>query len=1010
MLIFADTNLIDGIMKRHTLALIACLLLALPLRAENLTLAGIWNFKMDPENKGIQEQWFARDITGDTMELPGSMPERLKGYDITLTTPWTGSIYDSSYYYNARLEKYRRPGNIKIPFMLTPEKHYVGAAWYQRKITVPADWKKQRITLYLERVHMESHLWVDGVDAGTCNSLGMPHVFDLTQLLTPGEHVLTLRIDNDMSRIVDVGLNSHSVTDQTQGNWNGVVGKMLLSSTPETYIDEVQVYPDLAGRKATVRITIGNLAGRKVSGNIELKAQSFNAERFHIVQPLTQPFSVTDSLETVTVELPMGDFLTWDEFSPALYRMSVTLDMKGGSDVRNVHFGMREFTIEGTRFRINGREVSLRGTVENCVFPLTGYAPMDVAEWKRVFTIAKSYGLNHFRFHSYCPPEAAFIAADLVGFYLQPEGPSWANKSTSLGSGRPVDQYIMDESLRMERYFGNHASYCMLTSGNEPSGGVQYMTNFVRFWKERDPRRVYCGASVGGSWPWQIGNQYHVRAGVRGLDWGRKPESNSDWSRQIDTLSIPFVTHEMGQWCVFPDFKEIEKYTGVMKARNFELFQEDLADQHMGDQAEQFLMASGKLQALCYKHEIEKSMRTAGYAGFQLLCLNDYSGQGSAIVGVTNAFWDPKDYITPEAWHRFCSETVPLLRTSGFVYTNADTFTGEAEMYHFGAAPIADAVLHWRLTDSYGKTLTEGVFDKVTIPIGNCFKIGGIRIPLADLPVPARYNVEIWLPGTEVINDWDIWVYPAQVPAIEKADEEIYFCNEIDAKAEEVLKKGGKVFLHAAGRIVYGEDVKQQMTPVFWNTSWFKMRAPHTTGILVQQNHPAFRDFPTEYYSDIHWWELVQNAQCMLLSDFPEDFRPLVQPIDTWFVNRRLGLIFEARVGEGRIIVTSADLQRNLDSRPVARQMLYSLTRYMLSDDFKPAGSVTIENIKDLYTKQGTYVNTYTKSSPDELRSPATQGARPARPQGGMQGFPQGFPGMFRPGAQGGQPQAAPAR
>jgi hypothetical protein len=215
------------------------------------------------------------------------------------------------------------------------------------------------------------------------------------------------------------------------------------------------------------------------------------------------------------------------------------------------------------------------------------------------------------RFHSWCPPEAAFVAADKAGFYLHVEGPSWANHGSGLGLGRPIDQYIYDETNRMAKWYGNHPSFCMMAYGNEPSGKqVEYLTKFVDYWKAKDPRRLYTGAAVGGSWPVIPNNEYMARAGARGLAWNQRPESYSDYSKQIAQFNVPFVAHEMGQYCAFPDFKEIKKYTGIYKAKNFELFKEDLKDHGMADEAEKFLMASGKLQALCYKHEIEKAMRT----------------------------------------------------------------------------------------------------------------------------------------------------------------------------------------------------------------------------------------------------------------------------------------------------------------------------------------------------------------------------------------------------------------
>lgn len=255
----------------------------------------------------------------------------------------------------------------------------------------------------------------------------------------------------------------------------------------------------------------------------------------------------------------------WDEFNPALYELTAEVSSEHGTDKQTRTFGMREFKIDGKMFYVNGRLTQLRGTVENCDFPLTGYAPMDEESWERVFRICRSYGLNHMRFHSFCPPEVAFAAADRVGFYLQPEGPSWPNHGVKLGNGMYIDRYLMEETQRMNKAYGNYASFCMMACGNEPAGNwVAWVSDFVDYWKKTDSRHVYTGASVGGGWAWQPKSMYHVKAGVRGLDeWRRRaPESMSDFRAKIDTVSVPFVSHETGQWCVFPNFDEISKYDG----------------------------------------------------------------------------------------------------------------------------------------------------------------------------------------------------------------------------------------------------------------------------------------------------------------------------------------------------------------------------------------------------------------------------------------------------------------
>lgn len=932
----------------------------------SVSLSGKWAFQIDREDKGIREEWFNKTLN-DRINLPGSMPEKLKGDDVTVRTRWTGSLYDSSYYFNPYMEKYRIDGQVKLPFFLTPDKHYVGVAWYQKRVTVPDSWKGERVVLFLERPHIETTVWINRQEVGMQNSLCVPHVYDLTSYVTPGKsYLVTIRVDNRIKEI-NVGPDSHSITDQTQGNWNGIVGKIELQSTPKVFFEDIQIYPDLAGKKALVRMNVR--ASSSVNGEITLSAKSFNTDVNHEIAPVYQTVTVRKGDNLFEMELPMGqDFLIWDEFSPALYRLTATLKNGKQIETKQIQFGMREFTINGKWFYINGRKTMLRGTVENCDFPLTGYAPMDVASWERVFRICRSYGLNHMRFHSYCPPEAAFIAADLVGFYLQPEGPSWPNHGPKLGNGQPIDKYLMDETIALTKAYGNYASYCMLACGNEPSGHwVNWVSKFVDYWKTADSRRVYTGASVGGSWKWQPHNQYHVKAGARGVTWAkRQPESMSDYRAKIDTVRQPYVSHETGQWCVFPDFNEIRKYTGVNKARNFEIFRDILEDNDMGGQAHDFMMASGKLQAICYKHEIEKTLRTPDYAGFQLLALNDYSGQGTALVGVLNVFFEEKGYINAAEFRRFCSPTIPLARIPKFVYTNDESFHADIEIAHFGATPLREARTIYTVKDEYGKVYAHGTVGSSDIPIGNLFSLGSVDLDLGAIDTPQKLNLEICIENTSAVNDWDFWVYPAHV---ELAEGDVYTTDTLDEQAISVLEQGGNVLITAAGKVSYGKEVVQHFTPVFWNTSWFKMRPPHTTGIFLNEYHPLFKEFPTEYHSNLQWWELLNKAQVMQFTDFPDDFQPIVQNIDTWFISRKIGVLFEANVLSGKLMMTSMDITSQLEKRVAARQLHKAILDYMNSDNFRPSTIVPVERVQELFTKVAGNVKSYTKDSPDELKT-----------------------------------------
>ena len=958
--------------KRITISCLFILFITSNLQAQQISLSGEWGFAMDRDDVGIKEMWFNKKLE-ERIKLPGTMAENGKGDDVTLQTKWTGSIYDSSFFFRPSLAKYRTPDNLKIPFWLTPAKHYVGVAWYQKEVNIPASWQGKSISLFLERAHIETSVWIDDKYAGKNNSLTTAQEFDLTNFLSQGKHTISLRIDNRLTNM-NVGPDSHSVTDHTQGNWSGVVGAMYLKTISPINISDVQVYPDIKNKSAAIELKLAAKAKTGTgTGQIKITATSFNTKVHHILNPITKSFSLKEGDSSVIeLNLLFGDkMLLWDEFDPALYLLTVSIINNDGSrEEKQIQFGMREIKAKGKSLVINGRPIFLRGTVNNCEFPLTGYAPMDVASWKRLFKIAKAHGLNHMRFHSWCPPEAAFIAADEYGFYLQPEGPTWPNHGTSLGDGRFIDQYLYDETNRMVKAYGNHPSFCMLSGGNEPAGRnhAKFLSTFVKYWEAKDSRRVYTGASVAMSWPLYPGSDYMIKSGSRGLNWNNtRPETMSDYHNAVDTFSIPYITHEMGQWCVFPNFKEIKKYTGVNQAKNFELFQEDLKDHDMEDRAEAFFMASGKLQALCYKQEIEKALRTPGLAGFQLLGLQDFPGQGTALVGILDPFWDEKPYINARQWNRFCNSTVPLTRIPKFVYANDEIFTADVELYSFEKLPLHNAILSWTIKNEKGVLISNGNFPSKNYPNGNCIPVGRITVPLNSLIQASKLTLEIVVGNTSFVNDWDFWVYPSQLPAIHAPG--IYYTDSLDSKAESILNNGGKVFLNAAGKIVKGKEVVQYFTPVFWNTSWFKMRPPHTLGFVVQEKQPAFAYFPTESYSNMQWWEIANKAQVMNLEDFPKGFTPLVQPIDTWFMNRKLGMILEAKVGNGKLMISSADLVSDTAHRVAARQLFYSLQQYMLSDKFNPKYAVDINVVRDLFVYPSKERwDSYTKATPDELK------------------------------------------
>lgn len=946
---------------------ILSLLLCQCLFAQEISLAGNWRFAMDPRDEGILQHWEGKKLT-DKIVLPGTMITRNKGEEVGLHTKWTASIYDSSFFFQPRLEKFRQTGNYKVPFWLTPQKYYAGAAWYQKEVMIPASWKGKPVRLFMERVHIGSAVWFDGkrIDSFQ-NSLSTPHVYELSSSVIPGKHTITVRIDNRL-QVAEVGQDSHSVADHTQGNWNGIIGKISLQLIPALQLTDLQIYPMPAERKVKVKYTISNTSRKDQYSGIIVRIPGTSGKVFYAGQKLHTLLPGTAT--TGELEVKLEDSLRyWNEFDPYLYRLYVEI---GQDPKKEYRFGMRTIRVNQKSILLNGQKIFLRGDLNNCEFPLTGHPPMDLQSWRKLFTTLKNYGLNHVRFHSWCPPEAAFAAADELGFYLQPEAPTWPNHGTSVGDGRFIDQYIYEETNRMVKAYGNHPSFVMLAAGNEPAGKNQskYLAGFIDYWKKKDDRRIYTGASVASSWPLVPENEFMVKSGARGLDWSNKPPgSMDDYNETILKYPVPFVQHEQGQWCVFPDFSEISLYTGAYKARNFELFREDMEAQGLLSLAPAFLQASGKLQALCYKMEMERSLRTKDLAGFQLLGLQDFPGQGTALVGVLNAFYTEKGYISASQFSQFCNNVVPLVRLPRFTYTNNEELMAGFELYQYGPVDLQQTILDFELLDQQGKALRKGSTAAMDFKRGGLYEAGTFSFSLKDIPGPQELQLIVSVRGTDYRNQWPVWVFPAELPGEEYAERtDLLITDTLDAKAIELLNSGGKVFLQLYGKVNKGKEVIQAFTPVFWNTSWFKMRPPHTLGLLIDTSSKALAHFPTRFHSDLQWWLPVTRSQVMHLEDFPATIPVPVRPIDTWFMNRRLALVVEGRIGKGRLLVTSIDFTGKEES-PVLKQLHYSLLQHLLFTQKWTGIELDPQRVRDLSGKSSRFVfDAYTKDSPDELK------------------------------------------
>ena len=840
---------------------------------------------------------------------------------------------------------------------------YKGKATYSRTIEIPKQWKKAAVELFLERTK-PTWVYVDGNLVDSCNFISTPQRYILPKLKT-GKHQLDIVVDNSRGVPEQVYGSSHAYTEDTQTNWNGIIGEISLKQ-------------------------------------VELKAG----------QKLKSGMVQSESRQYTGKVLPC----------------------------------FRDFRIEGAHFYADGHPVFLRGKHDAAVWPLTGHVDMTVEGWMKYLGICSAYGINHVRFHSWCPPEAAFVAADSLGIYLQPELPFW-------GSFDDKDETLMtflhQEGENILREYGHHPSFRMMALGNELWGSIDKMKEFVDDFREIAPDKYYTFGSnyYLGYQGVKEGMDYFTTCRVGGEDWGKynthtrgsfsfadaydggiinhfrpnttmnfdeacdKWASPQPWQRQdVEQTSykraagIPIISHETGQFQTYPDFREIKKYTGVLYPYNFEIFRRRLAAAGMLSQADDFHKASGLWSVKLYKADIEMDLRTKNMAGFQLLDIQDYPGQGSAYVGILDAFMESKGITTPEEWRQWCSPVVPLLVTDRFCYEENDTMKAKIQIANYGGESLKGKKVEWKLdyakderypnVSSVAETLThlnqpsplaqgeitihtdeEGWIDVGEIVHKMKVKANGIDDgdgKCLDVYVGSRkltlslYIYEGELDATRYSNTYDLWVYttPKNINYLKK---QVVIVKDLTSDVVKKLEKGAKIlWLPTASNHFVASDATlsqaSNATPYtvgglfqtdYWNYRMFKTIcennkkkvSPGTLGILTNPTHPLFRDFPTEMHTNWQWFPVIKESHPLVLDNFPKDYRPIVQVIDNIERNHKLGLVMEWKVGKGKLLVCMSDLEK-ASEYPEGRAFYESVLDYMLSGDFHPSSEMTMEELK----------------------------------------------------------------
>ncbi len=839
---------------------------------------------------------------------------------------------------------------------LTRKNRFVGNAKYSREINIPKQMAGKPMRLRLERVLWKSCLSIDGISVGECQeSLTTPHEFIIPNGLTPGSHTLTLNIDNCKQYDISTNNLAHAYTDDTQIMWNGVLGDMTLSVIPEIEITNIQVYPDMKTSSVLIKAMINNSSRRHQS--IDLDWQIDGVSDINSLKG-KRKFSLSSGENLVEFKVEDNAFAKslWSEFNPQLLTLKLTIPKFVGSS-KEVRFGMREFASKDKKLTINGMPVFLRGTLECCVFPLTGTPPTQEEGWKKIFETAKSWGLNHLRFHSWCTPEAAFNVADSMGFYLQVECPLWSIDILpgNEGTNGEMKRFILDEYDRIVKNYGNHPSFCMMTVGNELQKDFDWLNEMTEHMHQTDPRHLYAVSSFtfekghGGHAEKNddfIVTQWTDDGWVRGQGvFDKEPPSfNKNYASATDNLTVPLVEHEIGQYAVYPDLSEIDNYTGVLDPINFKAVKADLDKKGKLDRAEEYLHASGKLASILYKEEIERALKTPGVSGIQLLGLQDFPGQGTALVGLVNAFWDSKGIVDAEWFRRFCSPVVPLADFEKAVYTNGETFTADIKVAQYSPTeqPV-DAV--WMLKDG-DIIIAEDTIKNISL-VSGINEIGKIELPLNSQGKARKYELSVEIPSTEAKNSWNIWVYPENKGL--NLGEIVATSNFEDAM--EYARSGKKVLFAPPLDSINGKISK--FVPVFWSPVHFPNEAG-AMGVLCNPDHPALAGFPNDGHTDWQWWHPIKRSKYVDITEM-DGVTPIIEMVDNFTTNRDLALMFETKVGDGSILFSTIDLLQESNGQfskldPATHQLLISILDYMNSTSFNPSNSTTKDALMKLLT------------------------------------------------------------
>lgn len=932
------------------------------------------------------------DGTTGQMDLPGTLDENGIGHRDVGANQW----HPDAVLGNAAGEIDK---DAPIATRFTRRHTYEGEARISRKITVP-DYGTDRLFVLAERARA-LRLLVDGEACSVFRqgTLSTPYIFELTGA-APGEHEFTFLSDNSYPGMPKAAIYySSAATDETQTNWNGILGECSMYTRPQNFIDSLRVYPRAVKKEEknkaggyVLDVCVELAPGAKKvykDAKIILQSEALAAGELEDTQTLTEIISYsgeglaeagTDKEEnpkTMEIwfrDLPLRENVKlWDEDEGNLYEMAVTLDNgmsaedKGGSTAEcRTRFGIRSFGDNGSgRLALNGRAIFLRGEANCAEYPETGHPPMTIPEWKEMLLKYRSYGINFVRFHSHCEPEAAFAAADELGMLLQPELSHWDPKD-AFGTEESY-RYYRAELVDLLKTYANHPSFVMLTLGNELQAqdeGRERMRELVRTAKRMDPTRLYANGSnafygeegcdpESDFYTSQSCKDVVIRgtfSGMRGYLDENYPSADRTYDEAMAEIrkeyQKPVFSFEVGQFEVLPDFEELESFHGISDPVNLKLIKKRVEERGLLPTWEKYVEATGELSRLAYREEIEAAMRTRELSGISLLGLQDFPGQGTALVGMMNSHLEPKpyDFARPERFREFFTESRIFVKIPRYTYEEGEYLTAEVEVANFGKESISGELV-WTLgyrdcavNTGSGEFLCGRADGQKNCPPGTYTSLGRLDIPLEVKGVSAAFMLTVSM--GDCTSTYPVWVYQKTSPECPK---NVYETRVFDEQTRAVLQNGGRVYLSPdADKESLPYSIKTQFTTDFWSVGTFADQEGGM-GQLIDTEHPIFKEFPTDFHTDWQWWIMASKRAVIL----PHPMKTIITEMDSYAFLRPMAQMIEFRCLKGKVLLSTMELHKS-QQYPEVRALQASIYTYLSGENFEPAEEITEEELSML--------------------------------------------------------------